>query len=150
MGSSSASSENGEARAAAPMSAAAAAATSGNVPTVEEPTFRKLLLDVLLELMSDRYTLQLVTKDSRWTSLEVGLLRKIFDQDNLAIVNEIELLSLLERWNANRDKNVSDVGYAVGAFRLNNPDPSINQASLEQLIMFCSNSGLIHGDTDNE
>lgn len=104
---------------------------------VEEPLFRETMVKALLEMGCERSNLLLISWDNRWASLDVKLLQPLCDQDDIAITNEGELLSLIERWNGNRDKSMDDVLTLVKCFRQ-------TPTNLDTLILFLTNMGLIH------
>ena len=70
-------------------------------------------------------------------------MKPLFDADQLAVVSESELLNLIERWNANRDKPMADVLELVRCFRQ-------TPTNLDNLILFLTNMGLIHVESDSK
>ena len=110
---------------------------------VTEPLFRKSILKNLLEMVCDRDNLTSISGDGRWPSLPATLLTAAFNLDNLAITSESELLSLVERWNANRDKSPEDIIMVAQCFRQTGEN-------IFQLINFLSTLGLINENKQDQ
>ncbi|CAD7929706.1 unnamed protein product [Amoebophrya sp. A25] len=96
---------------------------------VQEPLFQRDMLNALLQMGCRREYLMLISWDSRWNSLESNFLHTFLDQDQLAILNEGEILLMVERWNANRDKQTHEVLEVLHAFRQ-------SAANLDSMIQF--------------
>ena len=67
--------------------------------------------------MLSRDHLVILSWDPRWKQLTADHLVILLDHDDLPIVNELELLSMTERWNSDRDKKHEDVLKVCQCFR---------------------------------
>jgi hypothetical protein len=70
-----------------------------------------------MRMLSDRKQFRLVTRDPRWCTLNVELVRDILDSDTLAISNETEIQGLVERWNSHADKSKDAITLLMGCCR---------------------------------
>ncbi|KAF4663142.1 hypothetical protein FOL47_005888 [Perkinsus chesapeaki] len=84
---------------------------------IEEKLFADKLRRVIIETLSDRKQYRAVTKDGRWSSLNVDLVEAILDSDSLAIVSESEILVLAERWNSHGDKSKQEMTRLLRCYR---------------------------------
>lgn len=86
---------------------------------------RKALLDVVQgDMLSTRKQFRAVTLDPRWNFLPVEFLEGTLSYDGMPISSEIEVLSLIERWNANADKPKEHIIRLLACFR---PDETTRQ-----------------------
>ncbi|CAD7958496.1 unnamed protein product [Amoebophrya sp. A120] len=108
--------------------------------SVEEPLFRNLMKQTLVGMGCVRMNFQLLSWDDRWTSLPYTFLQLILDHDDLAITSEAELLVLIERWNANRDKDPEEI-YEICCCYRQTPE------NVEALVFFLSNLGMLEQST---
>ncbi|CAD7941740.1 unnamed protein product [Amoebophrya sp. A120] len=107
---------------------------------VQEPLFQKDMLHALLQMGSSRNYLMLISWDQRWNSLESSFLSTFLDQDDLAIVNEGELLLIIERWNANRDKSTHDVLQVCQCYRQ-------TSQNIDALVQFLLATSIVKEET---
>ena len=96
------------------------------------------LQEVLVETAMSRDHLIILSWDPRWSGLTANYLAELLDHDELPIVNEIELLSICERWNCDRDKKKEDVLKVCQCFR-QSPD------NLPALVTYLSTLGRRRG-----
>mmetsp|Transcript_9869 Transcript_9869/g.24393 ORF Transcript_9869/g.24393 Transcript_9869/m.24393 type:complete len:647 (+) Transcript_9869:534-2474(+) len=104
--------------------------------SVEEPLFRNLMKQTLVGMGCVRTNFQLLSWDDRWTSLPPSFLQLVLDHDDLAVTSEAEVLVLIERWNANRDKDAEEIYEICCCYRQ-------TAENVEALVFFLSNLGLL-------
>ncbi|KAF4665377.1 hypothetical protein FOL46_003711, partial [Perkinsus olseni] len=84
---------------------------------IGEKIFAERLRRVVIDTLSDRRQYRAVTKDARWSSLNVDLVEAILDSDGVAVANEDEILLLIERWNAQGDKSKEEMARLMRCYR---------------------------------
>jgi len=86
---------------------------------------RKALIDTVTgDMLSTRHQFRAVTLDPRWNFLPVEFVKGTLDYDGMPISSEIEVLNLIERWNANADKPKVEIVKLLECFR---PDEETRQ-----------------------
>eukprot|EP00930_Biecheleria_cincta_P028833 TRINITY_DN20086_c0_g1_i1.p1 TRINITY_DN20086_c0_g1~~TRINITY_DN20086_c0_g1_i1.p1 ORF type:complete len:623 (+),score=110.87 TRINITY_DN20086_c0_g1_i1:73-1869(+) len=83
----------------------------------EEHSRRVLIETVTGDMLSTREQFRAVTRDPRWCSLPVSFVENTLSYDGMPISSEIEVLSLIERWNATADKSKQDIVRLLRCFR---------------------------------
>lgn len=78
---------------------------------------RRLLETVTGDMLATRPQFRCITRDSRWASLPVDFVESTLKFDGMPIASEIEVLNLIERWNAAADKPKEMVIKLLGCFR---------------------------------
>lgn len=83
----------------------------------EEHSRQALVSTVASDMLKTRSQFRAVTRDHRWSSLPVDFVEQVLSGDKVPIGSEIEVLNLIERWNANADKIKPDIVRLLGCFR---------------------------------
>eukprot|EP00928_Gymnodinium_smaydae_P061154 TRINITY_DN45309_c0_g1_i1.p1 TRINITY_DN45309_c0_g1~~TRINITY_DN45309_c0_g1_i1.p1 ORF type:complete len:586 (+),score=159.20 TRINITY_DN45309_c0_g1_i1:104-1861(+) len=91
----------------------------------EEHSRLSLVATVSGRMLASRKQFRAVTFDSRWTFLPVDFVESTLSYDSMPISSEIEVLNLIERWNANLDKPKDAIVRLLGCFR---PDAETRHA----------------------
>mmetsp|Transcript_11556 Transcript_11556/g.24317 ORF Transcript_11556/g.24317 Transcript_11556/m.24317 type:complete len:603 (-) Transcript_11556:70-1878(-) len=103
---------------------------------------RKFLVSVVTgDMLASRDQFRAVTQDPRWGSLPVEFIEDTLKYDGMPISNETEVLTLIERWNANTDKRKEDIVRLLCCFR---PD----EETRHTLISWLTNMGWIQPGGD--
>ncbi|CAK0794246.1 unnamed protein product [Prorocentrum cordatum] len=105
----------------------------------EEHSREALVNMVTNEMLAQRGPFNAVTRDARWGSLPVQFVEKILDSDALPIDSETEVLNLIERWNANANKQKEEIAILLACFR---PD----EETRGSLIAWVRNMGWLDGN----
>lgn len=87
------------------------------VSCTEAHSKKALVRTVSGEMLSTRRQFRAVTMDPRWNFLPVEFVEGTLQQDTMPISSEIEVLNLIERWNANADKPKDQIIRLLGCFR---------------------------------
>merc|ERR1719440_910434 len=83
-----------------------------------EPHSRRRLLETVTGNMLAEWTqFRCITRDPRWASLPVEFVETTLKYDGMPIASEMEVLNLIERWNAAADKPKEMVIRLLGCFR---------------------------------
>jgi len=90
----------------------------------EEHSRQCLVSTVTGDMLSTRRQFRAVTMDPRWNFLPVDFVEGTLDYDFMPISSELEVLNLIERWNANADKPKEQIIRLLGCFR---PDGETKQ-----------------------
>lgn len=101
------------------------------VSITEEFSRQMLIKCVTGDMLASREQFRAVTRDPRWGSLPVDLVEDTLNYDGMPIASETEVLSLIERWNANADKKKEHIVRLLCCFR---PDPETRQTFLSWLV----------------
>jgi hypothetical protein len=83
----------------------------------EEHSRDALVNMVTNEMLAKRGPFNAVTRDARWGSLPVLFVEKVLSSDALPIGTETEVLNLIERWNANANKQKEEIAILLACFR---------------------------------
>jgi len=78
---------------------------------------RRLLETVTGDMLATRNQFRCITRDPRWASLPVDFVESTLKFDGMPISSEMEVLNLIERWNAAADKPKEMVIKLLGCFR---------------------------------
>lgn len=78
---------------------------------------RRLRETVTGDMLAPRAQFRCVTRDPRWASLPVDFVEYTLKFDGMPIASEMEILNLIERWNAAADKPKEMVIQLLTAFR---------------------------------
>jgi hypothetical protein len=95
---------------------------------------RRLLETVTGDMLATRKQFRCITRDPRWASLPVDFVESTLKFDGMPISSEMEVLNLIERWNAAADKPKEMVIKLLGCFR---PD----EESADHLFNYLSGQG---------
>ena len=88
-----------------------------HIERTREPLFREMLRKKVIGLLADRHQFRLVTQDKRWSTLNCSIMKELLSSQTLAISNELEILQLVKRWDAQTDKAKEDVFCLMQTFR---------------------------------
>jgi hypothetical protein len=94
------------------------------VTCTEDLSREKLRATVSGKMLENRSQFRAITQDPRWNFLPVDFVEHTLNYDTLPISSEIEILNLIERWNANADKPKNWIVQLLGCFR---PDEKTQQ-----------------------
>lgn len=83
----------------------------------EQHTRHALVETVTGVMLATRDKFRAVTLDPRWTFLPVEFVHGTLSYDGMPIGSEVEVLTLIERWNANVDKTKEDIIKLLCCFR---------------------------------
>lgn len=83
----------------------------------EEHSRDALVSMVTNEMLAQRGPFNAVTRDARWGSLPVSFVEKVLSCDTLPIGSETDVLNLIERWNANANKQKEEIAILLACFR---------------------------------
>jgi len=78
---------------------------------------RRLLETVTGDMLATRKQFRCITRDPRWASLPVDFVESTLKFDGMPISSEMEVLNLIERWNAAADKPKEMIIRLLGGFR---------------------------------
>jgi len=78
---------------------------------------KRLLETVTGDMLAARKQFRCITRDHRWASLPVEFVETALKFDNMPISSEMEILNLIERWNAAADKPKYMVIRLLNCFR---------------------------------
>jgi len=101
------------------------------VSVTEEFSRKMLVKTVTGNMLASREQFRAVTRDPRWSSLPVDFIEDTLNYDGMPISSESEVLSLIERWNANADKKKEHIVRLLCCFR---PDPQTMQTFIHWLV----------------
>lgn len=101
------------------------------VQVTEEFSRELLIKTVTGDMLATRRQFCAVTRDPRWSSLPVDLIEDTLKCDGIPISSETEVLSLIERWNANADKKKDQIVRLLCCFR---PDEDTLQVFSNWLV----------------
>uniref|UniRef100_A0A6U6K3U5 Uncharacterized protein n=1 Tax=Zooxanthella nutricula TaxID=1333877 RepID=A0A6U6K3U5_9DINO len=87
------------------------------VQVTEEFSRQMLIRTVTGDMLATREQFRAVTRDPRWGSLPVDFVEDTLNYDGMPIGSETEVLSLIERWNANADKKKEHIIRLLCCFR---------------------------------
>lgn len=101
------------------------------VSVTEEFSRQMLVRTVTGDMLATREQFRAVTRDPRWSSLPVDFVEDTLNYDGMPISSETEVLSLIERWNANADKKKEHIVRLLCCFR---PDEETQQTFVSWLV----------------
>jgi hypothetical protein len=78
---------------------------------------RRLHETISGDMLSTRKQFRTITRDHRWASLPVDFVKDTLRYDGMPINSEMEILNLIERWNAAADKPKSMIVELLACFR---------------------------------
>jgi len=108
--------------------------------TVTEEHSRQMLIDTVSgDMLASREKFRAVTRDPRWSSLPVDFVESTLKFDDMPVASETEVLSLIERWNANANKKKEDIIRLLCCFR---PDEDMRESFVHWLV----NMGWLRAD----
>jgi len=87
------------------------------VKCTEDHSRNYLVNTVTGDMLRHRTEFCAVTRDPRWPSLPVDFVENLLSYDGMPIGTEIEVLKLIERWNANADQRKEDMVRLLHCFR---------------------------------
>mmetsp|Transcript_5138 Transcript_5138/g.12326 ORF Transcript_5138/g.12326 Transcript_5138/m.12326 type:complete len:612 (+) Transcript_5138:48-1883(+) len=87
------------------------------VKCTEDHSRNYLVNTVTGDMLRRRVEFCAVTRDPRWPSLPVEFVENLLSYDGMPIGTEIEVLKLIERWNANADQRKEDMLRLLFCFR---------------------------------
>jgi len=87
------------------------------ISVTEEFSRQMLIKTVTGDMLATRDQFRAVTRDPRWSSLPVEFVEDTLNYDGMPISSETEVLSLIERWNANADKKKDQIIRLLCCFR---------------------------------
>eukprot|EP00929_Paragymnodinium_shiwhaense_P037968 TRINITY_DN20135_c0_g1_i1.p1 TRINITY_DN20135_c0_g1~~TRINITY_DN20135_c0_g1_i1.p1 ORF type:complete len:609 (-),score=135.43 TRINITY_DN20135_c0_g1_i1:89-1915(-) len=90
----------------------------------EEHSRNSLIKTVTGDMLGSRHQFRAVTMDPRWAFLPVEFVEGTLSYDGMPISSEIEVLNLIDRWNAKTDKPKDQIVRLLGCFR---PDDETRQ-----------------------
>jgi hypothetical protein len=90
----------------------------------EEHSRQALIGTVTGDMLGTRAQFRAVTLDPRWNFLPVDFVEGTLSFDGMPISSELEVLNLIERWNANADKSKVEIVKLLACFR---PDEETRQ-----------------------
>jgi len=85
----------------------------------EEHSRTVLVKTVTGDMLANREQFRCITRDPRWCSLPVKFVESILRFDGMPIQSETEVLTLIDRWNANANQEKKDIVKLLACFRPN-------------------------------